>query len=230
VATRSRAAWRSPGLRRRPNGGNGFFQHLFGHEWELTTSPGGAHQWVAKGAAATVPDAHDRTKKHQPTMLTTDLSLRFDPSYERISRRFMDNPDQFEDTFARAWFKLTPPRHGAARALSRTGSSSGRSHLAGPNSCSKSQIDRCGGYRGAEGQNSGRRVCPSRSWFQPHGRRRPLPWLRQTRRRERRSYSSGAAKELGRQSAGPTDQGAQDRWKTSGPRSILRNPTARKSR
>src|SRR6185312_4883216 len=59
----------------------GFFQHLFGHEWELTKSPGGAHQWVAKEATATVPDAHDRTKKHRPTMLTTDLSLRFDPSY-----------------------------------------------------------------------------------------------------------------------------------------------------
>src|SRR5258705_8325011 len=87
--------------------GNGFFQNLFGHEWELTTSPGGAHQWVAKGAAATVPDAHDRTKRHRRTMLTTDLSLRFDPSYERISRRFMDNPDQFADAFARAWFKLT---------------------------------------------------------------------------------------------------------------------------
>ena len=87
--------------------GNGFFHHLFGHEWELTKSPGGAHQWAAKGAAATVPDAHDRTKKHRPTMLTTDLSLRFDPSYERISRRFMDNPDQFADAFARAWFKLT---------------------------------------------------------------------------------------------------------------------------
>ena len=87
--------------------GNGFFQHLFGHEWEPAKSPGGAHQWVAKGAAATVPDAHDRTKKHRPTMLTTDLSLRFDPSYERISRRFMDNPDQFADAFGRAWFKLT---------------------------------------------------------------------------------------------------------------------------
>jgi catalase-peroxidase len=87
--------------------GGGFFQHLFGHEWELTKSPGGAHQWAAKEAAATVPDAYDRTKKHRPTMLTTDLSLRFDPSYEPISRRFMDNPDQFADAFARAWFKLT---------------------------------------------------------------------------------------------------------------------------
>jgi catalase-peroxidase len=87
--------------------GTGFFQHLFGHEWELTKSPGGAHQWVAKGVTATVPDAHDRTKKHRPTMLTTDLSLRIDPSYERISRRFMEHPDEFGDAFARAWFKLT---------------------------------------------------------------------------------------------------------------------------
>jgi catalase-peroxidase len=87
--------------------GNGFFQHLFGNEWELTKSPGGAHQWVAKGAEATVPDAHDRSKKHRPTMLTTDLSLRLDPIYEPISRRFMQHPDQFADAFARAWFKLT---------------------------------------------------------------------------------------------------------------------------
>jgi catalase-peroxidase len=87
--------------------GTGFFQHLFGHEWELTKSPGGAHQWVAKETTATVPDAHDRTKKHRPTMLTTDLSLRIDPSYERISRRFMERPNEFADAFARAWFKLT---------------------------------------------------------------------------------------------------------------------------
>jgi catalase-peroxidase len=87
--------------------GTGFFQHLFGLEWELTKSPGGAYQWVAKGAAASVPDAHDRTKKHRPTMLTTDLSLRVDPSYEQISRRFMEDPEKFADAFARAWFKLT---------------------------------------------------------------------------------------------------------------------------
>jgi catalase-peroxidase len=87
--------------------GTGFFQHLFGLEWELTKSPGGAYQWVAKGAADSVPDAHDRTKKHRPTMLTTDLSLRVDPSYEQISRRFMENPEKFADAFARAWFKLT---------------------------------------------------------------------------------------------------------------------------
>jgi catalase-peroxidase len=84
-----------------------FFWNLFGYEWELTKSPAGAHQWVAKGAGATIPDAHDPSKKRVPTMLTTDLALRFDPVYEKISRRFMENPDQFADAFARAWFKLT---------------------------------------------------------------------------------------------------------------------------
>jgi catalase-peroxidase len=84
-----------------------FFENLFGHEWELGKSPAGAQQWVAKGAGATIPHAHDPSKKLVPTMLTTDLSLRLDPAYEKISRRFMVNPDQFADAFARAWFKLT---------------------------------------------------------------------------------------------------------------------------
>ncbi len=86
---------------------NNFFANLFGHEWELTKSPAGAYQWKAKGAAATIPDAYDKSKKHAPTMLTTDLALRFDPAYEKISRRFYENPDQLADAFARAWFKLT---------------------------------------------------------------------------------------------------------------------------
>ncbi|OJA35010.1 catalase/peroxidase HPI [Burkholderia ubonensis] len=84
-----------------------FFENLFGYEWELTKSPAGAHQWVAKDADAVIPDAFDPSKKHLPTMLTTDLSLRFDPTYEKIARRFYENPDQFADAFARAWFKLT---------------------------------------------------------------------------------------------------------------------------
>ncbi|QCP53625.1 catalase/peroxidase HPI [Trinickia violacea] len=87
--------------------GMGFFENLFGYEWELTKSPAGAHQWVAKNADATIPHAHDPSKKILPTMLTTDLSLRFDPAYEKISRHFMAHPDQFADAFARAWFKLT---------------------------------------------------------------------------------------------------------------------------
>jgi catalase-peroxidase len=86
---------------------NNFFSNLFNYEWELTKSPAGAYQWKAKRAAATIPDAHDPSKGHVPTMLTTDLSLRFDPIYAKISRRFYENPDQFADAFARAWFKLT---------------------------------------------------------------------------------------------------------------------------
>ncbi|KXV13438.1 hydroperoxidase [Caballeronia megalochromosomata] len=87
--------------------GSGFWESLFGHEWELTKSPAGANQWVAKDAGETVPHAHDASKKIKPTMLTTDLSLRFDPEYAKISKRFWENPDQFADAFARAWFKLT---------------------------------------------------------------------------------------------------------------------------
>lgn len=86
---------------------NNFFENLFGYEWELTKSPGGAHQWVAKDADDIIPHAFDSNKKIKPTMLTTDLSLRFDPAYEKISRRFYENPDEFADAFARAWFKLT---------------------------------------------------------------------------------------------------------------------------
>jgi len=86
---------------------NNFLWNLFGYEWELTKSPAGAYQWVAKGAPEIIPDAHDSTKKHKPTMLTTDLSLRFDPIYEKIARRFLEHPDQLHDAFARAWFKLT---------------------------------------------------------------------------------------------------------------------------
>jgi catalase-peroxidase len=86
-----------------------FFWNLFGYEWELTKSPAGAHQWTPKGGAGanTVPDAHDKSKRHAPSMLTTDLALRIDPAYEKISRRFYENPDQFADAFARAWYKLT---------------------------------------------------------------------------------------------------------------------------
>lgn len=86
---------------------NNYFENLFGFEWELTKSPAGANQWVAKDADEIIPDAYDSSKKHRPTMLTTDLSLRFDPEYEKISRRFLENPDEFADAFARAWYKLT---------------------------------------------------------------------------------------------------------------------------
>src|SRR5258708_3990544 len=88
---------------------NNFFENLFKHEWERTKSPAGAHQWTQKNGSGNgaVPDAHDPSKRHAPSMLTTDLALRLDPAYEKISRRFYEHPDQFADAFARAWFKLT---------------------------------------------------------------------------------------------------------------------------
>jgi len=86
---------------------NYYFENLFNYDWELTKSPAGAHQWVARNSEANIPDAFDSKKQHLPTMLTTDLSLRFDPEYEKISRRFLEHPEQFADAFARAWFKLT---------------------------------------------------------------------------------------------------------------------------
>ena len=100
---------KSSGPRRRRSGSNNFFENLFGYEWELTKSPAGAHQWKPKGDAGkdTVPDAHDPKKHHQPMMLTSDIALRVDPVYEKISRDFLNNPDKFADAFARAWFKLT---------------------------------------------------------------------------------------------------------------------------
>jgi len=84
-----------------------FFDNLFNFEWELTKSPAGAYQWEAKGAGKIMPDAHDKSKRHYPTMLTTDLSLKVDPTYEKISRRFYEHPLEFAEAFAKAWFKLT---------------------------------------------------------------------------------------------------------------------------
>ena len=99
---------------------NGFFDNLFGYEWELTKSPAGAWQWTPKDAmaAGTVPDAHDPSKRHAPMMLTTDLALRMDPIYEPISRRFHENPDQFANAFAEAWYKLTHRDMGPLAATS----------------------------------------------------------------------------------------------------------------
>src|SRR5260370_10224783 len=98
------------GTKNRIQWDNGFRENLFSYEWELTTSPAGAKQWTPKNpeAAGTVPDAHDPSKRHAPMMLTTDLSLRMDPAYAKISKRFHENPQELADAFAKAWFKLTP--------------------------------------------------------------------------------------------------------------------------
>ena len=119
---------------------NNFFENLFGFEWELTKSPAGAHQWKPKGNAGAdvIPDAHDPSKHHQPAMLTTDLSLRFDPVYEKISRHFMENPDEFADAFARAWFKLTHRDMGPRSRYLGKLVAERRADLAGSGSCGRS--------------------------------------------------------------------------------------------
>ena len=123
---------------------NNFFSNLFNYEWELTKSPAGAHQWTPKNGAGAglVPDAHDASKRHAPSMLTTDLSLRFDPAYEKISRRFLEHPDQFADAFARAWFKLTHRDMGPISRYLGPLVPNGAAVLARPGSCARSQVDR----------------------------------------------------------------------------------------
>jgi len=106
--------------------------------------PGGAQQWKAKGGAATIPDAYDKSRKHVPTMLTTDLSLRFDPAYEKISRRFHQHPDQLADAFARAWFKLTHRDMGPIVRYPRPAGSEGDAAVAGPDPGRGSSADRRG--------------------------------------------------------------------------------------
>ena len=124
---------------------NHFFENLFKYEWELSKSPAGAHQWVAKGAEATIPDAHDPSKKHVPTMLTTDLSLRFDPAYEKISRRFLEHPAELADAFARAWFKLTHRDMGPRARYLGPEVPAEELHLAGPDPRGRPPLDRRSG-------------------------------------------------------------------------------------
>ena len=150
---------------------NHFFKNLFENEWELTKSPAGAKQWKAKGAQATIPDAFDTSKKHVPTMLTTDLSLRMDPAYEKISRRFYEHPEQFADAFARAWFKLTHRDMGPIAALPRPAGAEGDADLAGPDpGCESCAARRCGRRR-AEGEDPRLRPVRCRSSSRPPGRR-----------------------------------------------------------
>ena len=154
---------------------NNFFENLFGYEWELTKSPAGAHQWKPKNGAGagTVPHAHDPSKRIAPSMLTTDLALRFDPAYEKISRRFLENPDQFADAFARAWFKLTHRDMGP------------RARYLGPEvpaeeliwqdpipAVDHTLID-AAGHRLAQEQDPGVGPVGLASWSRPPGRRRP---------------------------------------------------------
>ena len=191
---------------------NNFFENLFGYEWELTKSPAGAHQWRPKdgAGAGTVPDAHDPSKRHAPSMLTTDLSLRFDPAYEKISRRFLRESGPVRRRVRPGVVQADAPRHGPARALSRPGGSRGRAHLAGPHPRGQSHVDRCAGHRRAEEQDPGFRSVRLAAGFDRLGVGVHVPRLRQARRRERRPHSPGAAEGLGSQPACPTGEGAED--------------------
>ena len=152
---------------------NTYFDMLFGYEWELTRSPAGAQQWTPSNpqAQGTVPDAHDSSRTHAPMMTTADMALRMDPVYEPISRRFHENPAEFADVFARAWFKLTHRDMGpVARYLGPEVPQ--RTHLARPGSRPRPSVDRRGGHRCAQERGFWRRDCPSLSSCPPRGRRR----------------------------------------------------------
>ena len=152
---------------------NDFFKHLFDYEWELTKSPAGAKQWKPKNGAGegTVPDAHDPSKKIAPSMLTTDLALRFDPAYEKISRRFHENPQEFADAFAKAWFKLTHRDMGPiARYL---GPLVPREPQLWQDPVPAVTHELIGAKDiAASRARSSHRDCPSPSWSRPPGRRR----------------------------------------------------------
>ncbi len=194
---------------------NGYFDMLFGYEWELTKSPAGAHQWVAKNVKPEhmIPDAHDPSKKHPPMMTTADLSLRLDPAYEKISRRFHQNPQEFADAFARAWFKLTHRDMGpVARYL-------------GPLVPKEVQIwqdpipavdhpsGRRAGHRRPEDHAPRVRPVHLPAGDDGLGVRGDVPRQRQARRRQRRAHPTRAAEGLGSQSADRTGTGAADAGK-----------------
>ena len=174
---------------------NLFFDNLFKNEWELTKSPAGAKQWKAKSGAATVPDAHDKSKKHVPTMLTTDLSLRFDPAYEKISRRFYEHPDQFADAFARAWFKLTHRDMGPI--VRYLGPLVPKETLIwqDPIPAANAQPDQRQGHRGAEGEDPRLRPVGVAAGLDRLGVGLDVPRLGQARRRQRRAHSPGPQKD-----------------------------------
>ena len=183
---------------------NGFFEVLFGYEWELTKSPAGASQWRPTDRAAdnTVPDPHDASKRRTPMMLTTDLSLRFDPAYERISRRYYENPDQFADAFARAWYKLT---HRDMGPISRyLGPEVPQEQLIwqDPVPARRSPAGQRAGRRRPQEQGPGVRPVHLAAGHDGLGLGIDLPGQRQAGRGQWRPHPSLAAKGLGRQQPG----------------------------
>ena len=210
-----------------------FFDTLFGYEWELSTSPAGAKQWVPTDPAAqdAVPDPHDPSKRHAPVMLTTDLALRIDPLYEPISRRFHEHPEELADAFAKAWFKLTHRDMGP------------RSRYLGPLVPPEPQLWQDpvpavshplvgdAGRRGPQGEDPRLRTVACRSSSPPPGPRpSTLPRHRQARRRQRRPHPPRAAERVGRQRARAAGPGAGRRWRRSSRSSTAQAAAARRSR
>ena len=191
---------------------NNFFQNLFGYEWELTKSPAGAHQWKPKhgAGAGTVPDAHDPSKRHAPSMLTTDLALRFDPAYEKISRRFHENPDQFADAFARAWFKLTHRDMGPI--VRYLGPLVPKEELPWQDPIPAVDHELIGeqDIAALKAKILASGLSVSATGLDGLGVGVDVPRLRQARRGERRAHSPRAAEGLGRQPAGPAGEGPAD--------------------
>ena len=209
---------------------NHFFDNLFKYEWELTKSPAGAYQWKAKNAEADVPDAFDPAKKHVPTMLTTDLSLRFDPAYEKISRRFYEHPDRIRRCVRARLVQAHASRHGTDRALSRAAGAERDADLAGPDPGCRSSADRRGGDRRAEGEDPRLRPVGVAAGCDGLGVGVDVPRLRQARRRQWRAHPPRAAKGLGGQPAGATRKTCCGSSKRSGQSSTRRPPAARRSR
>ena len=176
-----------------------FFDNLFGHEWELTKSPAGANQWQPKGGTSdvTVPGPEEGSEARLPTMLTTDLALRFDPEYEKVSRRFHESPEEFADAFARAWFKLTHRDMGPRARYLGSEVPAEELDLAGPRSRRQDHLR--GGRRRAQAPGAGLGPVRVRAGVRRMGLRLVVPRQRQARRRQRRPGAPGAPERLGGQ-------------------------------
>ena len=189
----------------------GYLKVLFKYEWELVKSPAGANQWLAKDVAEEdmVVDAHDPSKKRRPMMTTADLSLRFDPIYEPIARRYLQNPEEFADAFARAWFKLTHRDMGPRSRYLGPEVPAEEADLARPGARSRSQADRRERHRRPEGQDPRFGTVRLTTGLDGLGGGINVPRLRQARRRQRGAHTPCAAKGLGSQPACPAGEGAQ---------------------
>ena len=211
---------------------NSFLETLFGYEWDVALSPAGLWQWIPRdgGGAGTVPDAHDPSKTHAPTILTTDLALRFDPVYEPIARRFLENPDQLADAFARVWFKLTHLDMGPIQRYLGPLVPQRDAALAGPRPRRGPRARRRGGRRRAQDAGSSTPGCRSPSSSPPRGRRR-----------RRSASATGAAGRTGRASASSRSAAGRSttptgwrrccaRWRGSRSRSTAPGPGAGGSR